>query len=64
MYVDSKVANKILNKILGKNFKLLEESYYQYLFDLIHVEKIFTEESISLSSHTDETIDKINEKYI
>ena len=62
--IDQCFANDYLNKILGKNFKLLEESYYQYLFDLIHVEKIFTEESISLSSHTDETIDKINEKYI
>lgn len=62
--IDRCFENDYFNNILGKNFKTLEKAYYQYLFNLIRIEKTFNDESIFFSSHTDENIDKINEKYV
>ena len=61
--VDKCFSNAEFFHLLGKDLQQLEKAYYSYLFCLTHIEKVFTDERIDFSSHTDESFSKIDEKY-
>lgn len=67
LMVDVKVDKCFLNtdflNLLGTNLKELERTYYNYLFDLTYIEKVFKDERVDFSSHTDASFSKIDEKY-